>query len=210
VVRGWPGATAPVLRKVQLTVSAGEVVAVTGRNGAGKTTLLRVAAGLLCADAGTVRVAGRDPEAERRACQQRLGFLSAGNTGLYGRLTVERHLQFWSRLALLGGARRDRAVNAARERFDLGELRDRRVDRLSMGQRQRLRIALAFLHDPLLVLLDEPRTSLDDEGTALLAGAVAELAAAGGGAVVCSPAATDAGVAFDRAVAMQDGALVDA
>src|SRR3954470_16140815 len=90
IVKRWPGTPAPVLDAVDLAVAPGEVVAVTGRNGAGKTTLLRIAAGLLLPDAGTVRVDGMDPELERAACQARIGYLSAGNSGLYGRLRVEQ------------------------------------------------------------------------------------------------------------------------
>src|SRR4051794_5285337 len=207
IVKRWPGASTSVLDGVDIVVRAGEVVGVTGRNGAGKTTLLRVAAGLLLPDAGTVRVFGMDPERERTACQKRVGFLSAGNTGLYGRLRVEQHLEFWARLALLRRSQRRVAIAWAREAFALDELCGRRVDRLSMGQRQRVRIALAFLHDPDLVLLDEPRTSLDEEGTELLARAVAGLAARGGGAVVCAPNGEDGGIPFDRHHVVDGGAV---
>jgi ABC-2 type transport system ATP-binding protein len=210
VTKRWPKAPGPVLDGVDLTVRAGETVAITGRNGAGKTTLLRLAAGLLVPDAGTVRVQGLDPERDRTAFQAAIGFLAAGNSGLYGRLTVERHLDFWARLALLPRARRAAAEARVRERFALDELCGRRVDRLSMGQRQRVRIALAFLHEPALVLLDEPRTSLDDEGVALLAGAVCELTARGGAAVMCAPGAQDGGLPYDRRHVVGGGTMVPA
>jgi ABC-type multidrug transport system ATPase subunit len=208
VVKRWPGAAAPVLGGVELAVCAGEAVAITGRNGTGKTTLLRIAAGMLLADAGSVRVAGLDPERDRTAYHARVGFLSAGDGGLYGRLTVEQHLDFWARLALLPRARRRAATERVRATFALAELCGRRVSRLSMGQRQRVRLALAFLHEPDLVLLDEPRTSLDDEGAQLLAAAVAELTARGGAAVVCAPGATETGIPCDRRHRVDAGALL--
>jgi ABC-type multidrug transport system ATPase subunit len=136
--------------------------------------------------------------------------LSAGNSGLYGRLRVEHHLDFWARLALLPRARRRAACERARERFALDELCGRRVDRLSMGQRQRVRLALAFLHEPDVVLLDEPRTSLDDDGAELLAAAVEELTARGGAAVVCAPRPEDAGLPFDRRHLVGGGEMVPA
>ncbi|HEU4978585.1 MAG TPA: ABC transporter ATP-binding protein [Solirubrobacteraceae bacterium] len=210
IAKRWPGTPEPVLAGVDLTVRAGETVAITGRNGAGKTTLLRIAAGLLLADGGSVRLDGLDPERDRTAFHARVGFLSAGNSGLYGRLKVEQHLDFWARLALIPRARRRDACERARARFALDELCGKRVDRLSMGQRQRVRLALAFLHDPDVALLDEPRTSLDDEGAELVAAAVAELTARGGAAVVCAPRSEDAGIPFDRRHLVQGGAMVPA
>ena len=175
----WPSAPAPVLDDVGLEVSAGECIAVTGRNGAGKTTLLRIAAGLIIPDAGDVRIGGLDLERDRTACQRRIGFLSAGNTGLYARLSVERAPR------LLGAAADDpastreaRRSSSVIERFELARaLRPPRRPALD-GAAPAVRLALAFLHGPVLVLLDEPRSSLDEEGAALLRDAVLERVAA--------------------------------
>lgn len=204
VRKQWPGTAHPVLDGVGLSVVPGAVVAVTGRNGAGKTTLLRIAAGLILPDEGSVRIQGRDPERERTACQRRIGFLSAGNSGLYGRLRVEQHLDFWARLALLPRAQRRPAIESSLDRFALHELCGKRVDRLSMGQRQRLRVALALLHAPELVLLDEPLTSLDDEGAALLGAALTELVARGGAALICAPTGESA-LTYDVRYVVADG-----
>jgi ABC-2 type transport system ATP-binding protein len=154
-----------------------------------------------------VRLCDFDAEAHRTEFQRRLGFLSAGNTGLYARLKVEHHLEYWARLAYVPRARRAHAIGAALDDFGLHDLCGRRVDRLSMGQRQRLRLALAFLHDPEVVLLDEPRTSLDAEGLALIGDALDRLRARGGAAVVCAPTGEDAGVTFDRTHVVSDGRL---
>jgi ABC-2 type transport system ATP-binding protein len=210
IVRHWQGNETPVLAGVDLDVDPGEVVAITGRNGSGKTTLLRIAAGIITADAGTVRLAGLDPERERRPLHRRLGFVSAGTAALYARLTVDHHLGMWSRLALIPRGERAEASNRALEQFALDELRGRRVDRLSMGQRQRLRLALGFLHEPLVVLLDEPENSLDDEAIALLAGAIDGVRARGGATVVCSPSGVHGGLAFDRHLLLAGGRLEQA
>src|SRR5919109_3222919 len=160
-------------------------VSVTGRNGAGKTTLLRIAAGLISPERGTVRLVGFDVERDRTEFQRRLGFVSAGNSGLYARLKTRNHLELGSRLALVTRRQRDGLIARTREEFALNPLWNKRVDRLSMGQRQRLRLALAFLHQPEVVLLDEPTTSLDEGGIAVMSTALESLKARGGAALVC-------------------------
>jgi ABC-2 type transport system ATP-binding protein len=207
IVKRWPGAPAPVLDNVALRVEPGTVVEISGRNGAGKTTLLRIAASLILPDAGTVRIGDLDPERDRTEYQRRIGFVAAGNSGLFARLKVEHHLSYWARLALLPRARRDEAIAATIEAFQLGELCGKRVDRLSMGQRQRLRLSLAFLHGPQLVMLDEPRTSLDDEAAKLLEGAVRGLTARGGAALVCAPSGESEWIRYDRRYVVADGRL---
>ena len=182
---------------------------VAGGNGAGKTTLLRLLAGLLDPDEGEVRLHGIDPRRDRRAYQRRIAYVSAGNAGLYARLTVERHLALWARLAFVPPEDRERRVAGVLRAFDLHGLRGRRVDRLSMGQRQRLRLGLAFLPDASLLLLDEPHTSLDEHGDAILAGALRARLAMGAAALWCSPGA-HTHLTPDEALVMRGGRLVAA
>jgi ABC-2 type transport system ATP-binding protein len=207
VSKRWPGKPCPVLDDVDLSVAPGTAILLTGRNGAGKTTLLRVASGLIAPDSGDVMVHGLCPERSRREFHRRVALLSAGNGGLYARLSVRRHLDLAGRLALLGGADRAAAVERAADAFDLRSVSSDRVDRLSMGQRQRVRAAMAFLHDPQLALLDEAGTSLDDHGVALLHSALSRLLARGGAAIWCEPSGNRAGFGFDRRLALEEGAL---
>jgi ABC-type multidrug transport system ATPase subunit len=211
ITKSWPGADRPVLDDVTLAVEPGTVVHLSGSNGAGKTTLLRVAVGLIQPDCGRVRLGSLDVDADRAAFQRRVGFLSAASAGLYARLTVGDHLRLWSRLALLGRAEREQDCERVLDALDLRALADRRVDRLSMGQRQRVRLAGAFLHNPSVVLLDEPTNSLDEEGTALLALEVERLREGGGAGVWCTPS-NDVSQALepDVHVALQAGRLVAA
>jgi ABC-2 type transport system ATP-binding protein len=207
VTKRWRSDRPPVLVEVDLTVRPGEVVGILGRNGAGKTTLLRIAAGLITADAGSVRLLGLRPQRDRAEYQRRLGFLSAGNSGLYGRLRVEHHLDLASALAYVPRETQAAAIDRVRRAFELDELLGQRVDRLSMGQRQRLRLALAFVHEPELALLDEPRTSLDADGVARVQAAVDVLTSRGGSALVCAPDAEDLGIECDRRLVVNHGRL---
>jgi ABC-2 type transport system ATP-binding protein len=199
-----------VLAAVDLEIEAGQRVWIGGRNGAGKTTLLRIAAGLILPDTGEISVHGLDPERDRRAFQARLGFLTAGNTGLYARLSVRDNLAFQVAIGFVPRSRRPQALDEAIARFGLADMAGGRVDRLSMGQRQRVRLAMAFVHSPAVILLDEAETSLDDEGLELLDVAVRELAAGGGSAVVCSPSRTKLELGVDLGYVLESGGLVPA
>jgi ABC-type multidrug transport system ATPase subunit len=198
----------PVLDGASLTLAAGRTTWLGGQNGAGKTTLLRVAAGLLEPQGGTVRLDGLDPWKDRRNFQRRLGYVPAGNGGLYARLAVEQHLRFWLRIALVDGREHDERLAWAFETLSLGPLAQQRVDRLSTGQRQRVRLAMGFLHRPLVVLLDEPLVSLDDAGGESLARAVAELRSYGGALLWCSPTDADGPLDVDDRLVLEAGRVV--
>jgi ABC-type multidrug transport system ATPase subunit len=149
-----------------------------------------------------------DPRQERRQYHRRLGFLSAGSGGLYAHLSVLENLDFWAALAFVPRRRRRSAVLGSIERFELEPLADNRVDRLSMGERQRVRLAMTFVHSPEVVLLDEPFTSLDDAGKGLVNRALEELASRSGSALWCSPTPEPGGPRFDASYVMEDGRAV--
>jgi ABC-2 type transport system ATP-binding protein len=196
-----------VLRGVDLQIPAGATVRVEGSNGAGKTTLLRIGTAILSPDAGTVTVDGIRSDGNWREFHRRIGFLSAGDRGLYARFSVKGHLDYCARLAFLPRSVRGDAVDKALVRFGLADLVKRRADRLSQGQRQRLRLALTFVHSPRVLLLDEPRNSLDETGLEMLAGAVSDVLASGGSVLWCAPAGEEQPVRFDRSYVIADGTL---
>jgi ABC-2 type transport system ATP-binding protein len=213
VLRGvhkrWHKSQAPVLEGVDLTLDLGTSTWVGGRNGVGKTTLLRIAAGLIDPDRGRAQVWGFAAAENRARYQRLLSFLPAGDRGLYARLTVRRQLRFWARIAMIEPAQVRTRVEETIDAFELGELADRRVDRMSMGQRQRLRIAMTFLAKPEIVLLDEPLTSLDAEGADVLERAIAELMARGGALLWCSPSGEHLDRHFDARWILAGGRLVE-
>jgi ABC-2 type transport system ATP-binding protein len=195
-----------ILDELELVVDAGTLVGICGENGIGKTTLLRICAGLIRADSGVVELEGLHPQRDRGRYQSKVGFLSAGDRGLYARLTPLQHLELWARVSLLGRERFRPAIERIVEQLALADLVGQRMDRLSMGQRQRVRLAMAFLHEPDLVLLDEPLNSLDEKGALLLGECLAALTARGGAAIWCSPSIA-AEVEFDLALELEDGRL---
>lgn len=198
-----------VLTGANLRVPAGIIAWLGGPNGSGKTTLLRIAAGIVVADSGAVTITGLDPGRDRRACHRRMGYLSAGDRALYARLTVAQNLEFWAGVALVESRRRQELINASLARFELDDLATSRVDRLSTGQRQGVRLAMTFLHEPALVLLDEPHNSLDEHALGLLDAALGALAERGGAALWCSPAPT-AALRTNAAYRLQDGRVIRA
>ena len=196
-----------VLSELSLDVNPGTIIQVQGSNGAGKTTLLRIMTGILRPDAGDVRLAGRSPEQGWREYHRRIGFLSAGDRGLYVRLSVHEHLRYWCALAFVPRSQRTTLIKNALSDFQLEELADRRSERLSQGQRQRLRLALAFVHCPQVVLLDEPRNSLDPAGLGILATAARDVVHRRGAVIWCCPPQESQPVHFDRSLILDDGRL---
>ncbi len=210
VGKRWHRNPTSVLDGVDLNLDPGTRTWVGGRNGAGKTTLLRIAAGLIDPDCGRAEVWGFTARENRSRYQSLVSFLPAGDRGLYARLTVQHQLDFWARMAMIAPADIRPRVEAAIDTFELGEFADRRVDRMSMGQRQRLRIAMTFLTEPEIVLVDEPLTSLDSEGAAILDQAIEALIARDGALLWCSPEVEHLRQPFDVRWILEDGRLAKA
>ena len=148
------------LRSLDLECRAGEVYGLLGPNGAGKTTTLRILATILAPTSGSAHVAGVDVVADPLEARRRLGFLSA-STGLYPRLTARETLRYFGRLHGLDGAELEARIEELVAAFDMQAFADGRCGALSTGQKQRVSIARAVLHDPPVLILDEPTTGLD-------------------------------------------------
>ncbi len=146
---------------VDLEIAPGEKVAIFGANGSGKTTLLKIVAGLLRPSSGEVAIDGADP----RLVRGRLGYLGH-HPYLYPHLSVIENLTLFSRLY---GAPKA-AAETALARMGLGSKRDALIHTLSRGETQRAALARCILHDPALLLMDEPFTGLDEEAAAALPG----------------------------------------
>ncbi len=166
------------VRQVNLTLDKGEVLAFLGPNGAGKTTTIKTIAGLVEPNEGWVSIAGLNPHKNPQALRY-LGAVLEGNRNLYWRLTPEENLEYFG---VLKGLTRRQARRQGREllaRFELTEKRRTTVQMLSRGMQQKLAIATALIHQPKLLLLDEPTLGLDVEATQTVKVLVKEIAQEG-------------------------------
>ncbi len=155
------------LRSVSLTIAPGECVVFAGRNGSGKTTLLRIAARLVRPSRGSMSFSGKSGDGEENAI--RPGFV-AHATMVYDELTAEENLLLFARLQDV--QRPENRVDALLKEVGLSERRASLVRTFSRGMRQRVAIARALLHEPAVLLFDEPATGLDPQGVAWLAEAI--------------------------------------
>lgn len=153
----------PALRGASLQISRGACLALLGRNGAGKTTFLRILAGLSKPSKGEITLLGLAASSEE--ARRRVGYLGHG-IGVYDDLSALENLILFGQL--LGAKDPAALAGAALERVGLGRVKDGLAREFSRGMRQRLAVARAFLHEPELLLLDEPFTSLDDRAVAVL------------------------------------------
>ncbi|MFN7971567.1 MAG: ATP-binding cassette domain-containing protein [Acidobacteriota bacterium] len=142
------------------TCRPGEALGLLGPNGAGKTTTLRMLATILTPTAGTATVAGFDVVRDGQEVRRAIGYISPA-TGLYQRLTPRETLRYFAGLHGLSGPTLDGRVETMVARFDLGKYADTRVEKLSTGNKQKLSLARALVHDPPVLILDEPTTGLD-------------------------------------------------
>lgn len=170
---------------VTLTVGPGEVCGLLGPNGAGKTTLVSIIAGLRRPDAGTVAVAGIDVTRGGRAARSAVG-LAAQETGVYPTVSVRANLELFAGLAGLAGRQAVERIEEVADLLELTELMDRPARHLSGGEKRRLHTAMAMVHRPPLLMLDEPTTGVDIATRSRLLSAISRLAQEEGCAVLYS------------------------
>lgn len=167
-----------ILRDLSLCIPQGVIYGLTGPSGAGKSTLLRVLATVVRPDGGTIRVDGIDPADDRRAVRARIGYLP-DRFGVYEALTVREYLSFYAALYGVPPRRRHQVTDELLELFRLTDERDRPVGALSRGLRQQLGMARCLVHDPRIVLLDEPAAGMDPQARLELRDILRELAGLG-------------------------------
>jgi ABC-2 type transport system ATP-binding protein len=147
---------------ISFTVARGEIVGLLGPNGAGKSTTMRVLSGFMPASSGTVRVAGLDVFHDSDAVRRKIGYMPENNP-LYPEMRVHEYLKFRARIKGLDGRRARERVSTVMEQCSLTEVSRRIIGQLSKGYKQRVGLADALVHEPELIILDEPTIGLDPQ-----------------------------------------------
>lgn len=190
--------------EVSFVAENGAITALLGANGAGKTTTLRIVTAVFAPDRGTVRVDGADTAKDPSLARSRIGLLS-DNRGLYARLTSRENIRYFGRLHGLEGPPLEARIDALVKLFDMRDIADRRVDGFSLGQRLKVAIARALVHDPPNVLLDEPTAGLDVMTTRAMRDVVLRLRGEGKCVVLSSHVMQEVARLADRIVVVAKG-----
>lgn len=193
---------------VSLAVAAGEVVGLLGPNGAGKTTILRMIAGILTPDSGEVFINGIDVARDPLATKSKIGFHS-GDTQLYQRLNPREALQYFGRLYGMNERALHHRIEELVEQLEMGSFASRPCGTLSSGQKQRANIARAFLHEPDLLILDEPTNALDVVSGQFIVEAIRREKAAGRAVIFSTHIMGEAEYLCDRIALLHQGRIVD-
>src|SRR5512139_1797513 len=162
------------VRDVSLRVKAGGVLALLGPNGAGKTTTVRMLSGILVPTAGHARIAGLDVVTHAVEIRRRVGVLSE-LPGLYLRSTAREYLDFFGSIYGLPKADRQARITELMTQFEMSEVLDRRLSEFSKGMKQKLALIRTMLHDPEVLLLDEPTSAMDPQSARLVHDALQRL-----------------------------------
>lgn len=201
------GKTVHAVAGVGLRLDSGEVLAFLGPNGAGKTTTIKMIAGLIRPDAGKIHLDGRDPHRDPWALR-RLGAVLEGNRNVYWRLTPLENIEYFGVLRGLSATTARRRGRELLERFGLSEKRNALTQQLSRGMQQKLAIAVSLVHEPALLLLDEPTLGLDVEAAETVKQMVRELAAAGQAILLTTHQLDVAQQLSDRVAIIREGKII--
>jgi len=198
--------TVDAVRDVTFHAENGTITGLLGPNGAGKTTTLRILSGLMLADSGSVRVDDADVARNPAGARQRMGMLP-DSRGLYPRLTPREHIEYFGRLHGLDGAELDRRTGALLQRLGLDAIANRRVGGFSQGERTKVALARALVHQPRNVVLDEPTNGLDVMSTRAMRQLIRGLRADGCCVLFSSHIMQEVSALCDRIVVIAQGTV---
>lgn len=191
---------------VNMTVESGEIFGLVGPNGAGKTTTMRMLVTLLKPDRGQIRVGGYSIYNNPREVRRQIGFMP-DSFGAYGDLTVQEYLDFFGACYSIAPAQRASLINDLLDLVDIGHRRDDMVDTLSTGLKQRLGLARVLIHDPSVLVLDEPASGLDPRARVEIRELLLEVARLGKTIIFSSHILADVAELCTRVAIMESGKL---
>ncbi len=153
---------------LNFTINDGEIVGLLGENGAGKTTTLRIISTMIKCTGGTVKVNGVDINKESSKVRSQIGILFGGEVGLYDRLTARENIRYFAELNGMTKDAADESIKNLSEELQMTEYMDRRIGKFSRGMKQKVAIARSIVHEPKVILLDEPTAGLDVSSSRLI------------------------------------------
>lgn len=192
---------------VSLQLGAGQVLALLGPNGAGKTTTVRMLTSVLRPSAGWARVAGFDVVSQPAQVRARVGVLTEQH-GLYSRMRGDDYLDFFGQVYGLKTLHRHQRIQALLDQFGIQEFAHRRIGEYSKGMRQKLALARALLHEPPVLLLDEPTSAMDPESARLVRDAILELRSSERAIILCTHNLAEAEELADQIAIIRRGRIV--
>jgi ABC-2 type transport system ATP-binding protein len=192
---------------INLTVSAGSVVALLGPNGAGKTTTVRMMTSILAPTAGTVSIAGHDVVSEPEQVRAKVGVLTEQH-GLYERMKGLDYLDFFGQVYHLPKQHRQARARQLMERFGLGDALNKRLGEYSKGMKQKLALVRAMLHDPPVLLLDEPTSAMDPQSAKLVRDSIVDLQRGERTFLITTHNLTEAQQLADRIAIIRHGRII--
>ena len=192
---------------VNLSVQAGQILALLGQNGAGKTTTVRMLTALLQPTRGSARVAGFDVAKNGHDVRASVGVLTEHH-GLYMRMTAVEYMDFFGQVYSLSPSARKARLENLLEYFGLAEASKRRIGEYSKGMRQKLALARALMHDPGVLLLDEPTSAMDPESARLVRDEIARLKSARRTIMLCSHNLTEVEILADKIAIIYRGRIL--
>ena len=192
---------------VNLNVQPGQILALLGQNGAGKTTTIRMLTGLLRPTRGWARVAGHDVVKEPGAIRSSVGVLTEQH-GLYLRMTAVEYLDFFGKVYNLDASARKQRSDYLLEYFGLAKAAQRRIGEYSKGMRQKLALARTLIHEPPVLLLDEPTSAMDPESARLVRDEIANLRSSQRAIVICTHNLVEAEALADEIAIIYQGKIL--
>jgi sodium transport system ATP-binding protein len=196
-----------VLRGISLEAGSGEIFGLLGPNGAGKTTTLRIICTLLAPDAGSVGVLGFDTRTAPEEVRRRVGVVTA-DIGVYPRLSARENITYFAELSGVLDGELQRRVDAVLERLDMVSFANQRAESLSSGQKQKVAIARAIVHDPDVLMFDEPTSNLDVLASREIRNFMVESRGRGKCVIFSTHVLHDAERLCDRVTILHEGSVV--
>ena len=194
--------------QISLTVPAGEILALVGPNGAGKTTTVRMLSAILKPTAGKARVAGYDTVTQASDVRRNVGLLTEA-PGLYTRMSGREYLDFFGEIRGLSVSKREKRIQDLADWFHIGESLDRRLGEYSRGMRQKIVLVRTLLHEPPVLLFDEPTSTLDPLGARLVRDTILQLRDGQRAIVICTHNLPEAEELADRIAIIRRGRIVE-